>query len=290
MRVLLVVNADKAEADDIAARVRATIERHADLVGAVDAVDDPPPPSAKDADLIVTLGGDGTLLSQARRFAALDLPMLGVNLGRLGFLAEFDIGAFEHQAANLLADADPETRNLPLVHATITAGDAGPTRDVGAALNEVVVTAGPPYRMISLCIEIDGEQGPEVAGDGVIVATPAGSTAYNVSAGGPIVAPGVDAVIITPIAAHSLSFRPIVVPFDSTISLRMLRVNEVEDGHATALVLDGQIETPLHAHDTVTIKRHPNRVRFVRNRDTTYWHTLTTKMRWAVPPRLRGPD
>lgn len=290
MRVLLVVNADKPEAHDVASRVRATIASHATILASVDATDDPPPPATKDADLIVTLGGDGTLLSQARRFAAHDKPMLGVNLGRLGFLAEFDVDAFEHQADQLLTSDDLETRDLPLIDASIAPGDGSPPHDIGPALNEVVVTAGPPYRMISVCIEIDGDPGPEVAGDGVIVATPAGSTAYNVSAGGPIVAPGVDALIITPIAAHSLSFRPIVVPFDSTISLRMLRVNEDAGGHATALVLDGQIETPLHAHDTVTIKRHANRVRFVRNPDTTYWHTLTTKMRWAVPPRLRGPD
>lgn len=289
MRILLVVNRDKPDAAGAVARVRRAIQAHASVLAEIDADDAPPPPGAGEADLIMTLGGDGTLLSQARRFAAFAKPLLGINMGRLGFLAEFDLEAFEQQAPVLLASPAFQTRDLPLIAVHVTRAGHEDPQLVGTALNEAVVTAGPPFRMISLCLEIDANPGPEIAGDGVIVSTPAGSTAYNVSAGGPIVAPGVDALIITPIAAHSLSFRPIVVPFSSTISLRMLRVNEDHEADATTLVLDGQISTPLRREDVVTLTRHSDRVTFVTNAHRSYWSTLVSKMHWAVPPRLRHP-
>jgi NAD+ kinase len=130
-----------------------------------------------------------------------------------------------------------------------------------------------------------------VSGDGMIVSTPTGSTAYNVSAGGPIVGPGVDAMTITPIAAHSLSFRPIVVGADSRVELLMLRVNAGRaDGQATGttLVMDGQVSTPLAAGDRITLTRDARPVYFVRNPLGGYWRTLIDKMHWAASPRLRG--
>lgn len=284
-QVLIVVNRDKQTAAEAAKRIRTAIEQVGSVVDCIDADNGPVPGTASRADLIVTLGGDGTLLSQSRRFAGTDLPMLGVNLGRVGFLAEFSLQEAESMAADLFGQKQLATRQLSLIDTSIKGTD-GAVRDVGTALNEAVVTAGPPYRMISVRLHIDGEPGPQVSGDGIIVATGAGSTAYNVSAGGPIMAPGVDAIIITPIAAHSLSFRPIVVPFDCLVQLEMLMVNTDGGGHATALVLDGQIETPLSTGDLVSIKRHPSRVAFVRNQQRSYWSTLTSKMHWAVPPRL----
>jgi NAD+ kinase len=140
--------------------------------------------------------------------------------------------------------------------------------------------------MISIAMRIDGAEGPTVSGDGIIVSTPTGSTAYNVSAGGPIVAPEVDAMVITPIAAHSLSFRPIVVGAGSRIELEMLQVN-AQDGTGTSLVLDGQVRSPLRRGDRVLIARDGPEVRFVRNPRAGYWSTLIDKMQWAVPPRLR---
>jgi NAD+ kinase len=282
--VLIVVNRDKPDAAGAQERVRAAVERAGRVIDCVDANGGPVPESAHAADLIVTLGGDGTLLSQSRRFAETGRPMLGVNLGRLGFLAEFSLDEIEAQAEAIFGAGALDTRRLSLISAAIHG--AGGSRDVGTALNEVVVTAGPPYRMISVGLVIDGAAGPEVSGDGIIVATSAGSTAYNVSAGGPIMAPGVDGLIITPIAAHSLSFRPIVVPFDSCVELIMNRVNEDDKGNATALVLDGQNETPLVTGDKVTLVRHANHVTFVRNVNRSYWATLTSKMHWAVPLRL----
>ena len=285
-QVLIVVNRDKQSAADAEGRIRKAIEQVGQVVDCIDVTDGPVPGTAPQADLIVTLGGDGTLLSQSRRFAGSGLPMLGVNLGRLGFLAEFSLQEAEAMAPELFGDAPLLTRQLSLINTSIKSANTTEARDVGTALNEAVVTAGPPYRMISVRLHIDDEPGPLVSGDGIIVATSAGSTAYNVSAGGPIMAPGVDGLIITPIAAHSLSFRPIVVPLDSLIQLEMLAVNADADGHATALVLDGQNETPLSMGDVVSIRRHPERVTFVRNPKRSYWSTLTSKMHWAVPPRL----
>jgi NAD+ kinase len=141
-------------------------------------------------------------------------------------------------------------------------------------------------------MRINDEKGPTVNGDGMIVSTPTGSTAYNVSAGGPIVSPDVDALVITPIAAHSLSFRPIVVGAASRIELIMNRVNSSgADGGGcagTTLVLDGQVVCPLAEGDRVVLGLDPRPVRFVRNPRGGYWTTLTEKMHWAAPPRLRN--
>jgi NAD+ kinase len=136
--------------------------------------------------------------------------------------------------------------------------------------------------MIELHLSIDAEEGPSMTGDGVMVATPVGSTAYNVSAGGPIVNPDVDAMIITPIAAHSLAFRPIVVSAASTIEAKVLRANE-----GTTLVLDGRVTVPLKVGQSVRVKRHDKRARFVTNPSSTYWQILLQKMRWAAPPTYR---
>ncbi len=157
---------------------------------------------------------------------------------------------------------------------------------VGHALNEAVVTAGPPYRVIELCIVINGEPGPSVRGDGVIVSTALGSTAYNVSAGGPIVHPGVDATLITPIAAHSLAFRPIAVPGDSTIEIVPTQLNNRGEA-GTTLVLDGQIQRRIHAGQRVRIARSDQAVKLVTNTESVYWRTLIDKLHWAKPPALR---
>ncbi|MEX2217511.1 MAG: NAD(+)/NADH kinase [Phycisphaerales bacterium] len=303
--VLLLVNRDKPDAVAATEEVRALITRHATLIREEAAKVSPPIADAGGADLIVVLGGDGTLLSQTRRCLDLGLPLLGVNLGKLGFLAEFDLPALREQAPRLFAGEPLPTREDFLVHAAVdsavgqtvgqasrlpAAGTAAPQgRFSGAALNECVITAGAPFRVISMSMRIDGEPGPAVSGDGIIVSTPTGSTAYNVSAGGPIVAPGSGVVVITPIAAHSLSFRPIIVPASSRIEFTMTRVNTPRDGAGTMLVLDGQVSSPLSTGDTVTVTRDARIARFIRNPARSYWATLTEKMGWAAPPKLRSP-
>lgn len=290
--VLLLINRAKPDAVGAAAEIRSIIQQHGRLAAESDTAD-PAPPDPRGADLVVVLGGDGTLLSQSRRCADLELPLLGVNFGKLGFLAEFDLRSIREQAAYLLSGAALPMRRVVMVRAEVFSAGGGPARFSDAALNECVITAGPPYRMISISMRINGERGPEVSGDGIIVSTPTGSTAYNVSAGGPIVAPEVEAMVLTPIAAHSLSFRPIVIGADGKIELEMKRVNAGAgpggDGVGTTLVLDGQVTTPLHAGDRVVIARDGRPIWFVRNPLGGYWTTLAEKMQWAAPPRLREP-
>ncbi len=290
--VLLIVNAAKPEAVQAAAQVRRLVVTSGGTVAAELVADSAPlaPHVAAGVDLAVVLGGDGTLLSQARRFARVGIPLLGVNLGKVGYMAEFDLDALALQARDLFGTAPLTMHDRPLLTVeVIRAGKAAPTGPDGLALNDAVITAGPPFRMITLSIRIDGHPGPRIDGDGLIVSTPMGSTAYNVSAGGPIVAPETHAMVLTPIAAHSLSFRPVVVSLDSTIELVVERANIATQGGGlgTTLVLDGQNATQLVDGDIVRVRRNSQGARFVRNPDGSYWETLINKMRWAAPPRVR---
>ncbi|MFG0285045.1 MAG: NAD(+)/NADH kinase [Phycisphaerales bacterium JB039] len=230
------------------------------------------------------LGGDGTLLLQARRFIDSAAPLLGVNFGKLGFLAEFDMPALKKHAAALFGAGQFQTRDVLVLDVEVRRDGAVIEQDV--AINELVVAAGPPFRMIELALDVDGQRGPRVGGDGLLVATPTGSTAHNASAGGPILEPSCNAIVVTPLAAQSLSFRPIVVDGSSEVRIEAVRVNE-EDRAGTTLVLDGQRRTRLLAGDVVTARRRGSAVRFVRNPEVDYWSTLIGKMRWAESPRLR---
>ena len=285
-RVLMLVNREKPGADDVAARVHAAVERFGTLVGEENAewgeLRGFGGDGGGEVDLVVVLGGDGTLMAQSRRCLGLGVPLLGVNAGRVGFLAEFDADAVEAQAEALFGDGELSLRRHPVLRAEVGGEVAG------IAVNEAVVTAGPPYRMIELCLRIDGEAGPKLSGDGLIVGTPMGSTAYNLSAGGPIMAPEVDGLVITPIAAHSLAFRPIVVVGESVVELELLRANAGNgENPGTALVLDGQVNRRLGEGDRVTIRREGRSVSFVRNGSASYWQTVIQKLHWAAPPRER---
>ncbi|MBX3383899.1 MAG: NAD(+)/NADH kinase [Phycisphaeraceae bacterium] len=284
---LLLFNPDKPAAAAAAADVRALVNAHGRVVGEQPASSQPRPPEAEAADVIVVFGGDGTLLSQARRFAGWPVPILGVNLGRLGFLAEFNLDSLKSQAAAIFGDAPLSLRDISMIHTEVSRERGGATF-VGDALNEVVVTAGPPYRLISLAMRIDGHEGPTIWGDGVIVSSPLGSTAYNLSAGGPIVAPDVDAFAITPLAPQSLAFRPVVVAGSSTIELSLRRGNRDQAGHGTSLVLDGQTQIALDDGDVVRLRRGEPTLRFVRNPQSDYWTRLTGKLNWAAAPRLES--
>ncbi|MEK6703840.1 MAG: NAD(+)/NADH kinase [Planctomycetota bacterium] len=283
---LLVVNRQRPEAAASAREVVELIRRHGTLLAETESHDPKIPELAASADLVVVLGGDGSLLGQARRIAGLGVPVLGVNFGRLGFIAEFELHALTEQAAAIFGDGPLQTRELRFLSVSIARAD-GSVGFEAIALNEAVITAGPPYRVIQLAISIDSLPGPSFGGDGLIVSTPTGSTAYNLSAGGPIVAPGVDAFTITPIAPHSLSFRPILVPGTSQIELTLSRANADPGSEGTTLILDGQVMQPLRTGDRVLIRRAEETLRFVVNPRADFWSALTTKLRWAEPPRMR---
>lgn len=298
--VLLLVHPEKREALEAAKEVRTLIERYGRLAAELPAQFDgrenarggnlfqhqSPPAQEPHADLIVVVGGDGTLLSQSRRYAGLGRPLLGVNAGRLGFLAEFDLSSLRKQAELIFSGGDLLERRVGLMRVEVVRNGSAIFSD--SALNECVATAGPPFRMISMSLAIDGHEGPMISGDGLIVCTPTGSTAYNLSAGGPIVTPEADALVITALAAHTLSFRPIVVSGHSRVEFKLLRGNTpavgLTDRTGTTLILDGQVSVPLHDGDRVVISPDPRRVRFVRNPMGGYWPALMGKLGWAAEP------
>ncbi len=299
--VLLLVNRDKPEVLSELPEIRALIAKHGQLVAEHDANGSTiTPQQAHGADLIMVLGGDGTLMGQSRRCVHLGLPMLGVNLGKLGFMAEFDLPALREQGADVLGGKPLLVQDRPMLRVSVSPGEAQHAASVvdvqqvarTLALNDVVIAAGPPYRMVTIGIRIGGVDGPTVTGDGLIVSTPIGSTAYNASAGGAIISPDVPAMALTPLAAQSLAFRPVVVNAETTIELTLLRANDdpklegISGG--TSVVLDGQVAWRLHAGQTVAIRKHTQPVRFVRNPKSSYWTTLITKMRWGAPPATRS--
>ncbi len=229
--------------------------------------------------LAVVLGGDGTILGQARRLADRGMPIAGVNVGRLGFLAAFDGDGFAETASEILGPTPP-TLDLMMLEVRVDRENAE-----GAwtkLLNDAVVTAGQPFRMIELRVDFGDRPGPRLAGDGIIVSTPTGSTAYNSSAGGPIVHPGCEAIVITPLAVHSLAFRPVVARPDEAPSLHIRHANE-----GTSLVIDGQTTRRLEAGDVVRFRRSEHRVRLVQDPRTDFWSTVVHKMRWATGPSYR---
>jgi NAD+ kinase len=277
-RVLLLAGHSRPEVAALLDEVRSTLAKHVNLVAELEA-DSSPLPDDLNVDMAVVLGGDGTLLGQARRVLDRGIPLVGVNLGRLGFLAAFDWPSLKRQAHVVFHNHPPVAHRM-VISAQVV-GD-GKVLHEAVAVNDAVVAAGPPFRMIELHLTIDGERGPDLTGDGVIISTPVGSTAYNVSAGGPILHPGVEAFAITPNAPHSLAFRPIVVPAASELDVEVVRANR-----GTTLVLDGQASVPLQAGRRLIVKRHDRRVSFIVNPEVTYWRTLLDKMRWAAPPTYR---
>lgn len=287
--VLLIPNSSKHAAMAALPAFRAWLAERATIVAEMDsAVVLENARRLPEADFALVLGGDGTLLSVARAFveAQLATPILGVNFGKLGFLAEFSLDEVrEHW--HFLARGEFHVRNRLLLDVSVypadADGDARPSVHL-FGMNDAVINAGAPFRMVDIQLFIDADETRDAAaatfsGDGVVVATPAGSTAYNLSAGGPILSPGAEVMCVTPLNPHSLAFRPIVVPATADIRLRLLRSNA-----GSALVVDGQTSIPLTDGQRVHITRSRKVVRLVQNPDRSYWETLAGKLHWAARP------
>ena len=279
MKVLLAASPDRPATASILDEVRRIVAKHAEIVAEIQADS-----AALSANLLfdrmVAVGGDGTLIAQLRRILDRGMPLVGVNSGRLGFLAEFDPISLEEQADSIFGP-NPLVRQRMVMDVIVKRKD-GTVVYHGVAVNDVVVSAGFPFRMIELRLEFSGNVGPDVSGDGIIIASPVGSTAYTVSAGGPIVHPDIEALIVTPICPHSLGFRPIVVPSHLDISVRVERAND-----GTTLMLDGQTNIRLAVGDMIQVGRHQSMARLIGNPEVTYWQQLLSKMRWAAPPTYR---
>jgi NAD+ kinase len=278
MRLFITANLSRPKVQPFLDAKLDWIKRHVELVG-LDA-DCSTPLDEIEADAILVLGGDGTLLAAARRLAGRQIPLMGVNFGRLGFLANFTPDEFQADF-NRLVTGELSITPRQILQVTVEAD--GVRRFSSIALNDAVVTAGPPYHIIDLVLTVrDGMAGTgsvHCSGDGIIISTPSGSTAYNLAAGGPIVTLGVNAIAITPICPHSLSFRPVVAPLSSTITITPERVNP-----GTTLFCDGQSSTPLRVGDKVAITRADHDVLLYDNPHSNPWQALAEKLHWALGP------
>ncbi|MGA9586543.1 MAG: NAD(+)/NADH kinase [Terracidiphilus sp.] len=242
---------------------------YTDAAPAVDRSDMP----AHHPQLVVVLGGDGTLLSVARIFAATGTPILSVNLGSLGFLTEVRLGAL-YQTLESWCDNCHTLDARTMLHSEVIRD--GSTVKVFEALNEVVVSKGDIARMGEFAVELDGKKVARFRADGVIVSTPTGSTAYTLAANGPILTPDVDALIVTPICPHLLTLRPIVVRGDANLTVRV-------EGIPTQclLTVDGQIGFELHLGDEVRCRRSDYTVNLVRLSESGFFDALRSKLSWG---------
>jgi NAD+ kinase len=230
-------------------------------------------PFTLDADLIVVLGGDGTMISTARLVGDKDILVLGVNYGSLGYLTDFRIEEMFPALGSIFAgDYEIDRREmLDVEHRR-----DGKTLVKGRVLNDVVINKSALARIISIDARLNGLFVNTFRADGLIVATPTGSTAYNLSAGGPIVFPSMNAVVLTPICPFTLTNRPIVVPDDAEIELILENDNE-----GVVLSLDGQTGYTMEAHDTVVIRKSNTTFNLVQPANRNYFDVLRDKLKWG---------
>lgn len=281
--VLLLLDPDRPESVQAATRIERALESMGVALVRGDTNSDEPVVGAGDCDAAIVIGGDGTMIAQARRLVDHNIPMIGVNCGRLGFLAPFSPESLiEHAKAVLGEERTMEERILLSVE--IHSARDG-RKQVLRAMNDGLITAGEPFRMIRMSTTIDGQDGPVLFGDGLVIATPTGSTGHNASTGGPIGDPRLDALMVTPIAAQSLAFRPFALHGQSMLEAVLHQVNE-----GTSLVLDGQIRVPLQSGDRVSFSRHHNTVAFIACPGRPFWKILHDKLGWAASPGGYGGD
>ena len=233
----------------------------------------------EDVDALLTLGGDGTLLRGARFLGGREIPILGVNLGRLGFLSACgpdELGSALSRLVN--GDYRGEARMM-------LEGRSGLTEDPRRwyALNDIVLHKSGKARVIWLRVEVDGEEVASYAADGIVLSTPTGSTAYNLSVGGPVVVPGHASIVISPISAHALSIRPVVVPPDATIV-----VHADDDGTERLVTVDGQVGATLGTSETLMVRRAARSVILVRFPEMTFFTRMRKKLGWGLPPDYAG--
>jgi NAD+ kinase len=228
-------------------------------------------------DLVIVMGGDGTMLNAARSLVDYEVPILGVNLGRLGFLADVSPGELPHSLDAVLNGQFREARRS-LLHAQVMHGDQ--VTGEADALNDVVIHKREVARMIEVDTFLDGRFLNVYRADGLIISTPTGSTAYALASGGPIIHPGLEAVVLVPICPHTLTHRPIVVKADSVIEVVLNAVNPTQ----TQVTCDGQISLALEPGDHVVIRKKDRKARLVHPLNHDYFKLLRAKLSWGLNP------
>ena len=226
-----------------------------------------------ESDLILVLGGDGTLLAAARNTQSFDVPILAVNVGSLGFLTAVTVGEL-YDSLELVLKGEHQVDCRKMLQINVLRAD----EKLGTfhALNDVVLNKGAISRILDFESYVDGRFVTQFKADGVIVATPTGSTAYSLAAGGPIVYPSVDAFLVTPICPHTLTHRPLVVPDRSRIEIVLKSEEE-----SVFLTVDGQMGLSLHNEDRIACELSPHRINLVRPPNKNFFEVLRSKLRWG---------
>ena len=279
-RVGFILKPDKSEAgtllDDLAPWLHAAghtpVVTTEDQVGPDGAEIVPESELGDSIDLAVVLGGDGTMLRASRLVADQGKPVLGINLGQLGFLTGF---APEESRQAVMAAIHGELDISERMRLAVTFRRPGSEPVHRTSLNDLVLHQGAMARLVELEAYIDNEFVCAYRADGLIIATPTGSTAYNLSTGGPILFPTMDAVVLTPIAPHTLSNRPIVIPASERIEVTLL------DDQDVMLTMDGQVGVPLRERDTVEVQKAAARIRLLRFPQKDFFSVLRTKLKWG---------
>lgn len=223
------------------------------------------------ADFALSLGGDGTLLGVCRRYAAQPVPVCGINMGTLGFMADIEQDELEGKLEKLCAGSY-HVEYRPLLAGYVT-NPGGAEQFLGYAINDIVVTKGDVARIISLGLTVNSTPLVDCKADGFIVASPTGSTAYSLSAGGPIMNPMVKGLLLTPICAHTLNIRPLVIREEDVVHIHLVDMRQ-----SIIVTLDGQETFPVRPDDTVTVKCSDVRAGIIKFEDKDYYQTLRTKL------------
>ena len=278
MRVILPGDGAKQQVCDALDAIRGWVAERAevvleDLEGRVDL-------TGCEADVVLIFGGDGSILSAARRMGENQIPVIGINFGKLGFLTVWNSDEFRDEFRAFL-DGRFEIRPRMLLEVSLHRD--GERIDRTLALNDGVVSRASLSRMVRVRVGIGSEPITTIFGDGVIVATPVGSTAHSLSAAGPIVHPEMDAFLITPICPHTLSHRPLVLP--STVEVRCTLEGDTPEA---TLTVDGQVDRRLRPGDEVVFRSAPRPFRLVEAGRRSYYEVLREKLHWGVPPA--GPS
>jgi NAD+ kinase len=231
----------------------------------------------KKADFAVVFGGDGTILSAARDLSQANVPVIGVNVGNLGYLAEFSVDELLEQFGDIASGKSLIEKRMIVCCCIMRDNEK---IFCSTAINDMVISAGAPFNMVHLKMRVEGQALTECIGDGLIISTPTGSTAYNLSAGGPILSADLSALVVTPLCPQSLSFRPIVINAAGIVDVELSRVND-----GTTLTLDGQVSHKLHAGDVVRLRKDEGAFLVVNNPQRTQWDTLASKLKWADKPK-----
>ena len=230
-------------------------------------------------DAAIVMGGDGTMLGIARQLAPFDVPLIGINQGRLGFMTDIPLDDMLPVLAKILSGCYKEERRTLLEGRVVRNGE---TIHVGMAVNDVVVSRGAGAGMAELRVDVDGHFMYNQRSDGLIISTPTGSTAYALSAGGPLLHPSLGGIVLVPIAPHALSNRPIVLPESSEIVIEIVR------GRDISVNFDMQTFASLVGQDQIVIQRSPHTITFLHPEGWSYYNTLREKLHWNEYPSGEG--